>query len=54
MAQKFVKDSIVKKRVVIFSKSGCPFCKMAKDVRVKNNDIAKILLEQNFLPICFQ
>jgi glutaredoxin 3 len=32
MAQQFVKDSIAKQRVVIFSKSYCPYCTMAKEV----------------------
>ena len=32
MAQQFVKDSIAKQRVVIFSKSYCPYCTKAKDV----------------------
>lgn len=33
MAQQFVKNSIAKQRVVIFSKSFCPYCTMAKEVR---------------------
>lgn len=32
MAQQFVKDTIAKQRVVIFSKSYCPYCTMAKEV----------------------
>ncbi|XP_070495098.1 uncharacterized protein [Chironomus tepperi] len=37
MAQQFVKDSISKKRVVIFSKSYCPYCVMAKEQFKKIN-----------------
>jgi hypothetical protein len=33
MAQQFIKDNIAKQRVVIFSKSYCPYCTMAKEVR---------------------
>lgn len=32
MAQKFVQESIANQRVVIFSKSYCPYCTMAKEV----------------------
>jgi len=32
MAQKFVDDRIREHKVVVFSKTYCPFCKMAKDV----------------------
>lgn len=32
MANQFVKESIGKQRVVIFSKSYCPYCVMAKEV----------------------
>lgn len=28
----FVKDAITQDKIVIFSKSYCPYCKMAKDV----------------------
>lgn len=33
MASEFVKAAIAKDKVVIFSKSYCPFCTMAKEVR---------------------
>lgn len=32
MARQFVQDSIAKQRVVMFSKSYCPYCSMAKEV----------------------
>lgn len=32
MASTFVKEAIAKDKVVIFSKSHCPYCKMAKEV----------------------
>lgn len=32
MASTFVKDAIAKDKVVIFSKSYCPYCTMAKEV----------------------
>lgn len=32
MAQKFIQESIANQRVVIFSKSYCPYCTMAKEV----------------------
>lgn len=31
MAQKFVDDKVANNKVTVFSKSYCPFCKMAKD-----------------------
>lgn len=34
LAQQFVKESIGKQKVVIFSKSYCPYCKMAKTVKI--------------------
>ncbi|CRL00805.1 CLUMA_CG014057, isoform A [Clunio marinus] len=37
MAQKFVKDSIGKDRVVIFSKTYCPYCTKAKEQFKKLN-----------------
>ncbi|CAG9797057.1 unnamed protein product [Chironomus riparius] len=37
MAQQFVKESIGKQRVVIFSKSYCPYCVMAKEQFKKIN-----------------
>lgn len=33
MATKFVNDTIASDKVVIFSKSHCPYCTMAKEVR---------------------
>lgn len=33
-ATQFVKDSIAHDKVVIFSKSDCGYCKMAKEVRI--------------------
>ncbi|XP_047535442.1 glutaredoxin-C4-like [Vanessa atalanta] len=30
--QQFIKDAISKEKVVVFSKSYCPYCKLAKDV----------------------
>lgn len=32
MAQKFVSDAIAKQKIVIFLKTGCPYCKMAEEV----------------------
>lgn len=32
--ESFVKESIENNRVVIFSKSSCPYCTMAKKVRI--------------------
>lgn len=32
MALKFITDAIASDKVVIFSKSYCPYCKMAKEV----------------------
>lgn len=32
MASKFVKEAIAKDKVVIFSKTYCPYCTMAKEV----------------------
>ncbi|KAG5676844.1 hypothetical protein PVAND_006651 [Polypedilum vanderplanki] len=37
MAEKFVKDTISKERVVIFSKTYCPYCEMAKQPFKKMN-----------------
>lgn len=37
MANQFVKDSISKQRVVIFSKTFCPYCTMAKEQFKKLN-----------------
>lgn len=37
MSLKFVKDSIAKQRVVIFSKSYCPYCSLAKEQFKKLN-----------------
>lgn len=31
MAQKFVDDKVAQNKVMVFSKSYCPFCKMAKE-----------------------
>ena len=31
MAQQFVTDTVAGNAVVVFSKSWCPYCKMAKD-----------------------
>ena len=31
--ENFVQESIEKNRIVIFSKTNCPYCKMAKNVR---------------------
>lgn len=33
-ARSFVKDSIHQQKVVIFSKSTCPYCTMAKEVSI--------------------
>lgn len=30
--QQFIKEAISKDKVVVFSKSYCPYCKLAKDV----------------------
>lgn len=35
MATKFVNDAIAKDKVVIFSKTHCPYCTMAKEVRAR-------------------
>lgn len=32
MAQKYVDDKVAQNKVMVFSKSYCPYCKMAKDV----------------------
>ena len=32
MAQKYVDDKVANNKVMVFSKSYCPYCKMAKDV----------------------
>lgn len=32
MASKFIKEAIAKDKVVIFSKTYCPYCTMAKEV----------------------
>ena len=32
MAQKFVDEKVANNKVMVFSKSYCPYCKMAKDV----------------------
>ncbi len=46
MAEKFVKDKIASDKVVVFSKSYCPFCSMAKksltDVGLKNFTVIEI------------
>lgn len=34
MATKFVTDAIAKDKVVIFSKTYCPYCTMAKEVKI--------------------
>jgi transposase-like protein len=51
MAQQFVEDNIAKQLVVIFSKSYCPYCTMAKEVRKvgKNRETSKVTHE-----ICFE
>lgn len=36
MATEFVKAAIAKDKVVIFSKSYCPYCSMAKEVRFRH------------------
>lgn len=33
MAMKFVTEAIAKDKVVIFSKTHCPYCRMAKEVK---------------------
>lgn len=40
MASEFVKETITKSKVVIFSKSFCPYCMMAKEVRFFQYKIA--------------
>lgn len=37
MAQKFVDDKVAENKVMVFSKTYCPFCKMAKDVLNETN-----------------
>lgn len=32
--QKLIKEIIAKDKVVIFSKTTCPYCRMAKEVRI--------------------
>lgn len=39
MAKEFVTSAIAKDKVVIFSKSYCPYCTMAKEVNVLTNAI---------------
>lgn len=34
MASKFVTEAIAKDKVVIFSKTHCPYCTMAKEVSI--------------------
>lgn len=36
MAAKFVSEAIAKDKVVIFSKTYCPYCTMAKEVRIQS------------------
>ncbi|XP_049871963.1 uncharacterized protein LOC126373599 [Pectinophora gossypiella] len=33
--KQFIKDAVSKEKVVVFSKSYCPYCKLAKDVFTK-------------------
>ncbi|KAG6443264.1 glutaredoxin-C4 [Manduca sexta] len=40
--QLFIKDAISKDKVVVFSKSYCPYCKMAKDVFSKVKQPIKV------------
>lgn len=37
MAAKFIADAIAKDKVVIFSKTQCPYCTMAKEVSFITN-----------------
>lgn len=32
--QQFIKDAVSQEKVVVFSKSYCPYCKLAKEVSV--------------------
>lgn len=43
MAAKFVSEAIAKDKVVIFSKTYCPYCTMAKEVRIFKFYLQKIL-----------
>lgn len=42
MAANFVNDAIANNKVVIFSKSYCPYCTMAKEVSIRNLQSQKI------------
>lgn len=44
--QQFIKEAISQDKVVVFSKSYCPYCDMAKEVRVKH--FARILLVPHY------
>ncbi|KAL4703536.1 hypothetical protein ACJJTC_010156 [Scirpophaga incertulas] len=41
--QNFIKDTVAKEKVVIFSKSYCPYCTMAKEVFTAINHPATII-----------
>lgn len=44
MASEFVKAAIAKDKVVIFSKSYCPFCTMAKEVRFSQQELISVVV----------
>lgn len=41
--QQFIKEAISKDKVVVFSKSYCPYCKLAKDVFEKVKQPIKVI-----------
>ena len=54
MASSFVQEKILSKKVVIFMKSQCPFCKLAKQVlqkyvgtAIKKSEYEEIVLDNN-------
>lgn len=44
MASEFVKAAIAKDKVVIFSKSYCPYCKTAKEVRISKTPTQNVVI----------
>lgn len=42
--QQFIKEAISKDKVVVFSKSYCPYCKLAKDVSKINYCFLKVIV----------
>lgn len=43
MAQEFVDGNIASEKVVVFSKTYCPYCKMAKDTLNKTGATFKVI-----------